>query len=108
MRIVSILRILRRVRVNAHRLRTGSAMVGLSILLAGCGSTIGSMPVIGEPAQTPPAPAVRPNFPAVGVTPQRPAKAMTAEERVKAEAELTTARTRAADEQRQKINQPGE
>ena len=107
MRIVSTLRSSRVINVNAGRLRTAAALLGLSALLAGCGSTIGSMPLVGEPAQTPAAPAVRPAYPAVGVTPERPARAMTAAERMKAEAELTTARTNAADEQRQKINRTG-
>jgi hypothetical protein len=108
MRIVSTLRMWREITVNTARLRTAAATVGLAVLLAGCGSTIGSMPIIGEPPQTPPAPAGEVKFPAVGVTPGRPVKAMTAEERAKVEAELTTARARAADERRQKINQPGE
>jgi hypothetical protein len=74
--------------------------------LAGCGSTLGGMPLIGEPEEVPSAPAHRPAFPNVmesGST--RTTKPMTPEERAKLEADLATARSNAAPEMRQHINE---
>lgn len=86
------------------------AMIGLlgAGVLSGCGSTLGSLPVIGEPDHTPPAPAVIPDFPRVADAPAGPAtKPLAPAERAKIEAELAAARTRAAQEKREQINRAG-
>jgi hypothetical protein len=106
-----------RIAMNAPRRRsqTGQAAArrsGLLLLVAlaaacglqGCGSTIGSMPLIGTPANSPAAPEVTPEYPAVGVRPEPSLKAMTPQERAKLEAELVAARTQAAQEKRDQIN----
>lgn len=90
----------------AARRRGLPLLVALAAALAasGCGSTIGSMPLIGTPANTPAAPEVTPEYPAVGVRPERSLKAMTPQERAKLEAELVEARGRAAQDRRDQIN----
>jgi hypothetical protein len=104
---------MRRSRPACGRRRAAVA-AGLALALAAagglsaCGSTFGGMPLIGEPEETPPAPAHRAAFPNVlesGST--RTTKPMTAEERAKLEADLVAARTNAAQEMRQRINQDG-
>jgi hypothetical protein len=67
---------------------------------------IGSMPLIGEPDNTPKPPETRPTTPNVldsGST--RTTKPLTPEERAKLEADLAKARTEAAQDMRQQINQ---
>jgi hypothetical protein len=94
-------------KVNGRCLTGAAAALAAAVLLSGCGSTLATMPLIGEPAKTPPAPAVRPDYPNIGVKPSdRPDKPMTAAERQKVEAELNAARTQGADEKRKQINQP--
>jgi hypothetical protein len=69
---------------------------------------IGSLPLVGEPDETPKPPATRPDYPHVldsGST--RTTKPLTPEERTKLEADLAKARTGAAQDMRQQINQDG-
>ena len=81
-------------------------MLLIGATLAGCGSTLGSMPLIGEPQRTPPRPAVQPNFLSVNepVT-KRNTTPLTTTERAQAEAELVKERAQSAQEMRQQINQ---
>jgi hypothetical protein len=84
---------------------TAIALAG-ALALSGCGSTIGKLPLIGEPKGAPPAPDVTPATPSIGARPQRPDKALTPAELQKAQAELNTARTQGPDERRKKIKEP--
>jgi len=91
-------------RVNGALLAATAIVLASAGMLAGCGSFIGGLPVVGEPAGTPRAPAVQPDFPSVGVKPSQPAeKPMTAAERQKVETDLKAASTLAADEKRAMI-----
>jgi hypothetical protein len=82
-------------------------LIAAAAPLAGCGSTIASLPLIGEPPEAQNnRPASTSEYPEAFVKPASEAKAMTAAERAKAEAELTTARDKSAAERRQQINQP--
>jgi hypothetical protein len=88
--------------------RRAPAVVLACLLLSGCGGSLGRMPLIGEPAGTPPPPDVRPEYPSVG-SPRggsRDGRPMSAAERAKLEAELGAARTGAAEERRKKITEP--
>ena len=68
---------------------------------------LGSMPLIGEPAYTPPRPAERPAFPAVGEAgSSRSTKLMTPAERAKLEADLAAARANSVQERRNQISAP--
>jgi hypothetical protein len=91
-----------------RRLRIGGVALAClgAVALSGCGSTWSGMPLIGEPEQTPPAPKVTADFPNVAESGStRTTKPLTPEERAKVEAELVTARTKAAQDMRQQINQ---
>lgn len=81
-------------------------MLACAVALSGCGSTIGKLPLIGEPKGTPPAPDVTPAAPSIGARPQRAEKPMTAAELQKAQADLNTARTQGPDERRKQIKEP--
>jgi hypothetical protein len=84
--------------------------VGLIAVAAGltaCGSTIASLPLIGEPPEAQNnRPAATGEYPDAFVKPASETKPMSAAERTKAEAELTAARDKSAAERRQQINQP--
>jgi hypothetical protein len=74
--------------------------------LGGCGSMIADMPLVGEPARTPPRPAVRPDYLSVNEpTTKRNTTPLTTTERAQAEADLVKDRAQAAQEKRQQINQ---
>jgi hypothetical protein len=89
------------------RLFIALAFVASTIALAGCGSTIASMPLIGEPDIAQNRPAVQPEYRPVFGKPVEPEnKPMTAAERDKLQAELAAEREGAADAKRKKINQP--
>jgi hypothetical protein len=75
-------------------------------LLTGCGSMLAQAPLIGEPENNIARPAVRPDYPVIGVRPSEPDhKPLTAAERAQAEAELSATRAGAAGQVRQQINQ---
>jgi hypothetical protein len=81
------------------------ALVAIAVALGGCGSTIATMPLIGEPEKVPAAPAVRPDYPHVGESGStRATRPLTPEERAKVEADLVAARNKAAQETREQIN----
>jgi hypothetical protein len=64
------------------------------------------MPLIGEPDRVPARTQSTADYPSVGESPSgRTTKPMTAEERAKLEADLVTARTKAAQDMRGQINQ---
>lgn len=80
------------------------AVLGMGLGLGGCGSTMSQMPGIGVPPEVPRAPEYAPATPPVGLqAPSRPDKPMSAAERAKLEAELTAARTHAAERKRKEI-----
>jgi hypothetical protein len=80
-------------------------MLSGAATLGGCGSTIGGLPLIGEPKETPAAPAKTPAFPSIGETPAQPAdKPLTPAERQKVEDALEAARTQAVIDRRKQIN----
>lgn len=84
----------------------GLVLAAVAAILGGCGSTFSGMPGIGLPAETPPAPAAKPDYPSVGESGgRRDRKAFTAEERVKQETELAKRRAEAAAKKRQEIEQ---
>lgn len=75
-------------------------------LLAGCGSTVGGMPVVGEPEQARTAPRVAAPIPNVyRATASRTGQPMSAQERAKVEAELVNARDHAAETRRRQIQE---
>ena len=95
-------------RRGLGRAMLAAAAIAGGMVLSACGSTLSSLPVIGEPAIVPPAPAVTPDSPIVGSKPpEPPEKPMTQAERAKVEAELNEARTGAATKMREQINQDG-
>jgi hypothetical protein len=82
-------------------------LVAAAAALGGCGSMIGSLPVVGEPKETPKAPEVTPAYPHIGEVPTEPAtKTLTPAERAKAEADLAAARTQSVIDRRKQINGP--
>ena len=83
-------------------------MIACIAALAGCGSTIASLPYVGEPPEAQASrPASTPDYPDAFNKPASEAKPMTAAERQKLEAELTAARDRSVAQRREEINQPG-
>jgi hypothetical protein len=106
-RIFCELKMLQHVR-RIHRLSgTLGSVAVLGMLLAGCGSSLSSMPVIGAPKETPAPSRTSMPYPSVGESRTRSTKPLTAEERAKREAELNRSRTEAADRKRQQIDQQG-
>jgi hypothetical protein len=103
--------IMTKMRCGVARAR-GTRFAGLVLLLAGgallpgCGSMIASAPLIGEPANAPPPPAVRPDYPPVVRSSQPSEKPMTEAERASLEAELAAARSNAATQKREQIKTP--
>ncbi len=83
-------------------------MVLAAAALSGCGSTIASLPGIGEPEEAQKLrPAVTPETPNVYVpAAERDNRAMNAAERAKLQGDLVTARERAAIDKREEINRP--
>jgi hypothetical protein len=102
MQIVSNRKTAPRLPVRVRRAR--AVLLGLAFALAGCGSTVSQLPVVGLPEGMPPAPESAPATPPVGVSRgERTGKPLTAEERAKLESELAAARTGAAANRRKQI-----
>ncbi len=92
-------------RQRAGRVIGTAAALALSAILCGCGATVGSMPLIGEPARTPAAPAVTADYPLVSEpATKRTTTPLTAAERATFEADLVKDRAQAAQEKRDQIN----
>jgi hypothetical protein len=75
--------------------------------LSACGSTIASLPLVGEPAESQASrPAATPAYPDAFAKTGTDAKPMTPAERAKLEAELTAARDQSAAQRREEISRP--
>ena len=84
-----------------------AGLLACGVGLSGCGSTIASLPYIGEPAEAQSSrPVTTPDYPDAFVKPVAESKPLTPTERQKLEAELASARDRSAAERREQINQP--
>ena len=87
------------------RVFAASAAIVFALGLGGCGSTIASMPLIGEPEIAQKRPAVQPDYqPVFGQPAEREKKAMTPSERDKLQGELAAQRESAANAKREEIN----
>lgn len=88
----------------------GAAVVLAAFALAGCGSTVSRMPLIGLPDGLPAAPETAPETPSVagrtGEEGRAPPRRMTPEERQRLEADLRRAGTQGPDERRRRIHRP--
>jgi hypothetical protein len=97
----------RSARRLGFRLVAAMGLIAGATTLAGCGAMFASLPGIGEPAEAQNRPAVQPPTPNVyQPSAESNGGPMTANERAKVEADLRTARDRAAAERREQINSP--
>ena len=95
------------VRPLQGRIPTAVVLALAVSVLSGCGSTIASLPGIGQPEEAQKLrPAVAPETPNVYAPADRDNRAMNATERAKLQGELVTARDRAAADKREQINRP--
>ena len=96
------------VRPRRVRIPAAAALAIAAAALSGCGSTIASLPGIGEPAEAQKLrSAVTPETPNVYLpAAERDNRAMNAAERAKLQSDLVTARDRAATDKREQINRP--
>ena len=93
-------------RRGRARLLAAAILVSGSAGLAGCGSTLASMPLIGEPKNAPPRPEGEQTYPVPFVATAKPAEEkMSAAERDKLKADLIAARDGAAAHRRSEIGQ---